>query len=131
VREPNIAPFYVCAYAGLAETARKHGYALAIHGSVITDMDLVAIPWTDEASDAQTVMRAIKDHLSALTFRECVKSDLPSITEENLDELIAGTKEGRLKNGEEQKPHGRLAWNLYLDHGVKIDLSVMPRVLQA
>jgi hypothetical protein len=28
--------------------------------------------------------------------------------------------------GAEVKPHGRLAWNLYLDHGAKVDLSVMP-----
>ncbi|MCR6656626.1 MAG: hypothetical protein NVV63_12630 [Opitutus sp.] len=27
----------------------------------------------------------------------------------------------------ESKPHGRIAWNLYLGNGCKVDLSVMPR----
>lgn len=26
------------------------------------------------------------------------------------------------------KPHGRVAWNLYLENGCKVDLSVMPRL---
>jgi hypothetical protein len=123
MREPNIAPFFACAYPGLADVARKHGYCLAIHGSVITDLDLVAVPWTDEAVDAETLKNAIMELIGALDYRGMLKRQLPPITEENLDELVRSGG----GNCPETKPHGRLAWNLYLYHGVKIDLSVMPR----
>ena len=39
------------------------------------------------------------------------------------DELVARANE---TNQPEQKPHGRRAWNLYLEHGCKVDVSVMP-----
>jgi hypothetical protein len=125
MKEPNIAPFFACAYPGLCTVARKHGYCLAIHGSVVTDLDLVAIPWTAEAVDAETLKDALMDLIGALDYRGLLKRELPSITEENLDELVKNSGE----KSPEHKPHGRLAWNLYLHHGRKIDLSVMPRAV--
>jgi len=122
MREPNPAPMFACMYPGLAEVARKHGYNLAIHGSVITDLDLVACPWTEEAVDAETLKNALMDLIGALSFRETLWRDLPSLTEEQVDEHVARCGE----RSPEQKPHGRMAWNLYLNHGIKIDLSVMP-----
>lgn len=62
MKEPTRAPAYACIYHGLCEIAREHGYTLAIHGSVLTDLDLIAVPWVDHPSDAITVMEAIKEH---------------------------------------------------------------------
>lgn len=121
MKESNIAPLFACMYHGLAETARKHGYALAIHGSVITDMDLVAIPWVEDCAEPEVVMQAIKDHVHALSFREMLRNDLPNISDEQVEEEAVRCKE----QSPERKPHGRLSWNLYLRHGVKIDLSVV------
>lgn len=96
-KKPTYAPAYVVGiYPRLAEIARAHGYALALHGSVQRDLDLIAVPWTDGASD-HTVL------LSAL----CESIDVSP-------------------NGHSAKPHGRLAWSIPLWWGAYIDLSILP-----
>lgn len=108
MKEPTRAPFYACMYHGLCDTARKHGYALAIHGSVVTDLDLIAVPWTDSAVSAEELRDALIRHIN--------RCDADGDTSGDTMEI---------------KPHGRMAWNLYLDHGAKVDLSVMPRLQAA
>jgi len=98
VREANFAPAYCSLYPEFAEIARKHGYALAIHGSLERDMDLVAIPWTDSASDPQAIVDAIVSEFS--------------ITQ---------------ANGWTTREHGRLVTTLVFAFGdCFIDLSFMP-----
>ncbi len=86
----------------LAQIARKVGYALALHGSMTNDLDLVAIPWIDEAGSPEDLLAA-------------------------LDAAIGWTKDGSA-SGPERKPHSRLAWIIPLQCGAYIDLSVMPRM---
>src|SRR4051812_2987278 len=43
----------------MREVARTHGYALAVHGSVNRDIDLIACPWVAEATDAETLYIAL------------------------------------------------------------------------
>lgn len=117
------APFFACMYHGLAEVARKHGYALTIHGTVTTDLDLVAIPWVDEAVDAVTLKDALMNHVGACGFADHLRKDLP---EEQVAPIVARMGEA----ADTKKPHGRRAWNLYMDFGCKVDLSVMPRAGQ-
>lgn len=56
MKPATTAPAYAAMYHELAEVARKHGYALAIHGSLARDFDLIAIPWTDNPSDPESVV---------------------------------------------------------------------------
>lgn len=56
----NNAPTYMCLYPGLAEISRAHGYALAVHGSLARDMDLIAVPWVENPSDPEVVISAIE-----------------------------------------------------------------------
>lgn len=56
----NNAPTYMCLYPGLAEIARANGYALAVHGSLARDMDLIAVPWIDSPSSPEAVIAAIE-----------------------------------------------------------------------
>jgi hypothetical protein len=105
MKDPNRAPAYAVIYHGLCDVARQHGYALAIHGSVITDLDLIAVPWVEDACAAQELVEAIRAHCQA-----CL----------NLGDSKVGVTA--------IKPHGRLAWNLYMGAGAKVDLSVLPRV---
>jgi hypothetical protein len=91
--------------------ARQCGYALAVHGSLKTDIDLIAVPWRDSAPDAHYVAEQIR--LTA--------------------ERIIGT--ARMREGDPnptQKDCGRLAWSFYLQpdgiEGPYIDLSVMPKL---
>lgn len=122
------APFYACMYHGLCETARKHGYALTIHGTVTSDLDLVAIPWTEEAVSAVELKDALMAHISAVDYEGLTRRQFPE-NEDLVQQIL--TKERERKEVEDAtgatiKPHGRRAWNLYLDAGAKVDLSVMP-----
>lgn len=92
--------------------ARACGYAVAVHGSMARDLDLVAVPWTEDATDALAVVKAIQDAISA-QLDTCYRS----------------------KDPDDTKPHGRVAWTLFFHDAVStpngafpfIDLSVMPR----
>ena len=106
MKESTRAPAYACIYHGLAQVAREYGYALAIHGSVLTDLDLIAVPWTDDAVDTNKIMEVIKEHCDACGVfgSDGKESDYPTL-----------------------KPHGRVAWKLLMTAGGSVDLSVMPR----
>jgi len=125
------APFFACLYSALCDTARAHGYALAIHGTVTSDLDLIAVPWTDAALDAETLMQAMITHISAVDYRGLLKRDCGGWADDaKIDQMV---KDEHERIGEPRgplgcalKPHGRKAWNLYMDFGCKVDLSVMP-----
>ncbi len=95
---PNLRPsLYATLYTLMVPTAREMGYALAIHGSLVNDMDLVAVPWTDRAQgDAELLQTLLKVH--------------------NLT----------LLGGSGVKAHGRRSWTLGWDAGLAVDLSIMP-----
>lgn len=108
MKPPTFAPVHAYLYPMLAELARERGYALALHGTMAGDLDLLAAPWVEDASCASVLARDIFDRmkLCGLTF-EGEPNPLPE---------------------PEPKPHGRLAWNLPLRNGAYVDLSVMPRL---
>lgn len=108
MKPPSFAPVYASFFPVLAEISQKNGYALAIHGSLLSDMDLVAIPWTDEAVSAETLMKAIAEYATSV-----------------MGMMFESTPHWE---GPETKPHGRVAWSLGVGNGAVIDLSVMPRV---
>lgn len=97
--EPNFASVYCCLYPDLVKIARVYGYALAVHGSLARDMDLVAIPWTDSAQEPEYVLKAFCQEFSL---------------------KIVGGPPTRM-------PNGRLTYTLALMFGeCFIDLSFMP-----
>lgn len=102
----SFAPAYVAFYPKLAEIAREHGYALAVHGSVVSDMDLVAIPWTENAKNVFELINAISSYASGVM----------SLMFDNAVCL----------HGPEKKPHGRMAWTISIGNAAVIDLSVVP-----
>jgi|SRR6185312_8922831 len=101
---------YPMVFAGflplLKEVARRHGYALAVHGSMARDLDLIACPWTAEATDAPTLVEALR-----VAFNGFIRD------------------ERHADHNPCWKEHGRLAWSIYFreEGGPYIDLSVMPR----
>lgn len=97
--KPNFGPVYAAAmYPGMASIVHRHGYALAVHGSLARDFDLIAIPWAPKVSPVKTVLDAIT---SVYAVRLIGK---------------AGKKE-----------HGRVAYTLSCGFGeCSIDLSFMP-----
>lgn len=113
-RYEYIAPFYACLYGELRAKAMELGYALAIHGSLQRDLDLIAVPWTKEAVPEAELAEALRqvaveiNGSAALGFRP------------------DRTAEFSLAGAPGVKPHGRLGWTFSLG-GPFVDLSVMPR----
>lgn len=132
MKDPTRAPFYACLYHGLCDIARKHGYALCIHGSVTRDLDIVAVPWTNEAVDAIVLKDALMKHIGACDYEGLITKQLPDrpdLVKQIVDNEHARTdKDPHDSDGAAIKPHGRRSWNLYMDFGSKVDLSVMPLI---
>lgn len=124
MKPPTRAPFFACLYHGLCEIARKHGYALAIHGTVATDLDLIAVPWIDDAAPAEALKDALMEHIGACGFEDLLRRDTV-MTEDQIRQRLEQMGHAECT----PKPHGRRAWNLYMDAGAKVDLSIMPRVM--
>lgn len=108
----NPAAFFAIVYPRLRELAFQHGYALGIHGTLGRDLDLIAVPWVQDAESHDKLAEAIRIE-------------------------IGGFDEQRLyfRKTPEPKPHGRIAYSFYLtENDAKrhtlpyIDLSIMPLV---
>lgn len=95
----NIAPAFAWMLPLYQQVGVHLGYAVAVHGSMNRDLDLIAIPWVDNAASAEELVEAIRERVY-----------------------------GKIIGGPTKKPHGRLAWTIEFDvaHG-HIDLSIMPR----
>ncbi len=83
--------------------AKRHGYAVGWHGSMARDIDMIAAPWTDNASPPEEMVAHVV---------KCVRGWIkPSDKCPSL------------------RPHGRKAWSIHLlGTGTYIDLSVMPLI---
>lgn len=102
----------------LREVARRHGYALAVHGSLERDIDLLAAPWRDLATDASSLMRDMYRACEAIVG---YATGPGGWTEKEQ----WGPPEGSLPKPE-RKPHGRLGWSILFGGGPYLDVSVMP-----
>lgn len=107
MKPANYGPFYAAGlYPQLAEIFREHGYALAVHGSVGTDFDLIAVPWREEnVAEPDTVIEVLFDRYD---FKRANPERVPQ---------------------PEAKPHGRVAYCLHLSFGTcSLDISFTPRI---
>lgn len=91
------------AFAAAQNALRNQGYAVARHGSMVRDLDLIAVPWQETA-----------------------------LTPKDVAEIIADAIPGVIQWPFEKKPHGRLGvviyprWVYGFDRWY-VDLSIMPR----
>lgn len=99
-RNGKFPAVYAAIYPTLCDVAKDCGYALSIHGSLLHDFDLVAVPWTSYATPAEDLIEEIISRFSG-SFVHTV---------------------GAIG----EKPHGRRVWTIYLDGHAYIDLGVMP-----
>lgn len=99
MKPPTYSPVYAAAlYPALATLFRSHGYALAVHGSLQRDLDLIAVPWIESPSPPDVVMAEVADRMAVRIIGE------PT-----------------------WKVHGRMAWTVSVGFGqCAIDLSFIP-----
>jgi hypothetical protein len=106
-----MAPFYAAIWPRLSGVARDHGYALALHGTLGRDMDLIACPWTDDAAPGDVLVEALAEASDGWVPEYAKASDEPE-----------PVKMPR------PKPHGRTGWLIYFKRAdCYLDVSVMPR----
>jgi hypothetical protein len=92
----------------IREAARFQGYAVAVHGSLMRDIDLIAVAWTEQARPAPKLVEAICGAVGGVLGNCFVLSQLG------------------------EKPHGRLSCTLvHPGFAGEIDLSVIPPLPQA
>lgn len=96
----------------LRETAKSLGYALAVHGSEQRDIDLIAVPWIQEAAPPRTLAEA----LFATVEREHGFA--------SWSWSMQGDAEYTLNGCPSRKPHGRLGWVINLGGGPYLGLAV-------
>ena len=101
---------YAWMIPALRKVAREHGYALALHGSMARDLDLIAVPWVDNAATAETLVAAFVKAVGGRFSPE----------------------DWGFERNPAIRPHGRRAWSIYFS-GLMfyIDLSIMPLTTSA
>lgn len=57
----ELEAFYRGVLPNIITEARAHGYAIGVHGSLHRDLDLIAVPWTDDYSDKDELAHAIQE----------------------------------------------------------------------
>ncbi len=98
----NVKPsLYALYYPDLRIIALEHGYNLVLHGSLINDFDLVAIPWANE-------LKPVNDMLAA--FCSVIGYSYSN-----------GNPYGSI----EEKPHGRTAYTVRCGGNCYMDISVL------
>jgi hypothetical protein len=99
---------YVAILGLLHDVAKRHGYALGVHGTMGRDLDLIAAPWVQEASSSEQLVVEMAKMCGGRVYRMV---DLG----------------GKLVDNPVLQPHGREGWIVVLGGGTYLDVSVMPR----
>lgn len=71
----NNAIFWIFRFDDIRKVAAECGWAIAVHGSVVHDLDLMAMPWVEEHTTADELAeRLSRIVVSEEYYREPVKS---------------------------------------------------------
>lgn len=63
------AAFYATILPDLKAAALNCGWALGLHGSLANDMDLMAMPWTENATSVEEMIQALSDCFTDNPFK--------------------------------------------------------------
>ncbi len=100
------AVFYACMWDDFRQAALNCGWALGLHGSLASDMDIMAMPWIEGAKPVDEMIRAIEDCLT-----------IPD------EKLHIKTRESN------DKPNGRVVYTIHIWADFYIDLSVIKETI--
>ena len=64
------AAFYASIYDDLRKAAMDCGWALGLHGSLSNDMDIMAMPWTEDAKSEEEMIRALSNVFTDNPFKD-------------------------------------------------------------
>lgn len=91
--------YYALLYATVREVGLSCGWAVAIHGSLASDLDLIAVAWTEDAKSLPDFLESVTDALSGTVFKYSW-------------------------NGPHQSESGREIWTLPIEGDHYLDMTV-------
>lgn len=109
---------YTIFYHELKQIAELYGYNLVIHGSMNRDMDLIAIPWTDEPRDEFKMIQEFEKYLCGRLFEKTNRPTVPQRLPGGRNSYTISLNRGN-KHGE---------WIRFEDQEYYLDISVTPLV---
>lgn len=122
--KPSLYAYY---FISLKEIAIEYGYNLVLHGSLNRDLDLIAIPWVDDAKPELALMRALTECLGGklmLKNIEGQKNEFASALQAGRTNYVIDLNRGGYKrddNGDIIEP-----FEFTDDPQYYIDISVTP-----
>ena len=96
------AALYAAIWKDILNVGFDCGWALALHGSLSRDMDILAMPWVENATDADTLINTI--------IEKCFE-----------DNIISQYGKKIVTN----KPHGRKCYLIPIYEDIYLDISIM------
>lgn len=107
---------YAIFYEYLKEIAKTYGYNLVVHGSMNRDLDLIAIPWSDNPQPEQEMIKEFQEYLLGgkvtMPNGELYFTTLPGGRHAYVIELNRGNNKGE--------------WVRFEDRKYYLDISVTP-----
>ena len=100
--EDNNAVFWIFQLPKIRQVAAECGWAVGIHGSVVHDLDLMAMPWTEQHTTADELAERLTE-LNEPNFRREPEMSQPG-----------------------EKPNGRIVYTIFMG-GTYIDMNVIDR----
>lgn len=104
--------FYAHVFEQLRRLAKKYGYNLLLNGSLNRDLDLVAIPWTDNPKDEFEMIKHFELRLTGFYSKQ---------KEHYMFSILPGGRKSYVINLNRGG-----AWNHYQDKQYYLDISITP-----
>jgi len=108
---------YALFFYDLKEIAKRYGYNLVLHGSLNRDLDMIAIPWSDEIGDEQDMIKEFQTYMTGRTTitpeGKVFYTILPGGRHSYIIDLNRGNRKGE--------------WIRYEDEQYYLDISVVPK----
>jgi len=95
------AVFYAVLWPDFRSAALELGWALALHGSMSSDMDIMGMPWTEDARPVEELVEKISDCIGHTVWKDY-----------HLEPHYG-------------KPHGRIVYTFAISGDWYLDLSII------
>lgn len=95
--------FYATIWESIRKIVYEHGWGAGLHGSLSRDMDIIAIPWSEDAINADTLIDII--------IEKCFENN-----------ILAKYGKQVIRNS---KPHGRICYAIPITEELYLDISIM------
>jgi len=115
-----LPPYFAILFSKLDRVVNRFGWAATLHGTLARDLDIVLIPWTEDAEHEDKVIDAIRlfvegKYISA--SRKRTDSKMGTVSKDGIEHYAI-----------EEKPHGRRSISIYIGvSGYYLDISIIPR----